>query len=175
MVRLMLLRHAKSDWSNINLRDHDRPLNSRGWHAGELVGKHIAANAIFPQLVLCSTALRTRQTLGCILPHMNSEMRIQILRDLYDQSEGDYVDILSALGGSHTTVMIIGHNNAIQDTAIELAGSGDPELLAQMETKYPTGALAMIDFDAPRWSQILPKQGRLTAFYRPRHLEVVSS
>ncbi|MDD7910419.1 MULTISPECIES: SixA phosphatase family protein [Pseudovibrio] len=175
MVRLLLLRHAKSDWSNISLADHDRPLNDRGWQAGEMIGRHIAKNALFPQLVLCSTALRTRQTLSCLLQHMNCEMRIQIMRDLYETSEADYVDLLTAMGGSATTVMIIGHNNAIQDTALELIGSGDIDLRQQLEAKYPTGALAVIDFDAPRWSSIMPRTGELQAFFRPRYLEVVSS
>ncbi|MTI19255.1 histidine phosphatase family protein [Rhodobacteraceae bacterium RKSG542] len=173
MLRLLLLRHAKSDWSEPGLHDHDRPLNARGWKAADLAGQHIQQYQMVPATILCSTALRTRQTLMQLLPHLRADMKIQIMRDLYMQGDLQYIDTIRALGGPSSKLMLIGHNPAIQDTALELAGKGNPELFDQMEEKFPTAAMAVIDFEAHRWSEVTPKQGRLVSFFQPRSLQVL--
>ncbi len=175
MLRLMLLRHAKSDWSDEGAHDHDRSLNSSGWKAAASVASHIHQHQLHPKLILCSTALRTRQTLMEIMPHLRNDTRIQLLRDLYNSSEGDYIDAIRAFGGGYDTLLLVGHNTAIQDTALQLSGKGNPELIRQMDTKYPTGALAVIDFEEHRWSEIERRQGRIISFFQPRHLQAVSN
>ncbi|KZL05746.1 MULTISPECIES: histidine phosphatase family protein [Pseudovibrio] len=174
MLRLMLLRHAKSDWSDEGAHDHDRSLNTSGWKAAARVGAHIHQHHMHPKLILCSTALRTRQTLMEVMPYLRNDTRIQLLRDLYNSSEGDYIDAIRAYGGGFDTILIVGHNTAIQDTALELTGKGNPEYIHQMQSKYPTGALAVIDFEEHRWSEIECKKGRIVSFFQPRHLQAVS-
>ncbi|SDR36926.1 histidine phosphatase family protein [Pseudovibrio sp. Tun.PSC04-5.I4] len=174
MLRLMLLRHAKSDWSDDVLHDHDRPLNTPGWKAASRVGAHLHQHELLPKLILCSTALRTRQTLMELMPYLRGDTRIQLMRDLYNSSEGDYVDAIRAYGGGYSSVLVIGHNTAMQDTATELTGKGNPEYMHQIQSKYPTGALAVLDFEEHRWSQIERKKGRIISFFQPRHLQAVS-
>ncbi|KZL21367.1 2,3-bisphosphoglycerate-dependent phosphoglycerate mutase [Pseudovibrio axinellae] len=174
MLRLMLLRHAKSDWNDEGVHDHDRSLNSSGWKAAARVGAHIHQHKLHPKLILCSTALRTRQTLMEIMPYLRCDTRIQLLRDLYNSSDADYIDTIRAFGGGYDTALVIGHNTAIQDTALELTGKGNPEYMQQMQSKFPTSALAMIDFEEHRWSEIERRKGRIVSFFQPRHLQAVS-
>lgn len=174
MLRLMLLRHAKSDWSDENLHDHDRTLNARGWKAAASIGQHLHKHSLLPKMILCSTALRTRQTLMEIMPHLKGDTRIQLLRDLYNSSDADYLDIIQAFGGGIDTLLVVGHNTAIQETAVDLCGRGNPEYMQQMASHYPTGALAIIDFEQRRWSEIARSQGRIVSFFQPRNLQAVS-
>ncbi|WP_334174184.1 histidine phosphatase family protein [Pseudoxanthobacter sp.] len=175
MPRLLLLRHAKSSWDVPGLGDHDRPLNSRGRHAAPLMGRHIAAHALLPERVICSTARRTRETLAGLLPHFDREMDIRLSRALYDSGSADYIDVIRASGGKARVLLIIGHNPALQDTAVDLVGAGNPALIETVATHYPTASLAVIDFPQKTWAEIAPHSGRIVAFFQPRELETVDS
>ncbi|WP_084650122.1 SixA phosphatase family protein [Stappia stellulata] len=175
MLRLLLLRHAKSDWNDATVLDHDRTLNTRGRNAAPAVGEHMARHGLIPDKVLCSTAQRARETLALVMPHLAGETDIRITRGIYDDSEMDYVDMVRALGGTSRTLMLIGHNPAMRDTALELVGSGNPSLVEAIEGKYPTAALAVIDFAANRWSEVERETGRIVAYCLPRHLPVAST
>ncbi|MBB99603.1 MAG: phosphohistidine phosphatase [Rhodobacteraceae bacterium] len=170
MLRLLLLRHAKSDWHDTSALDHDRTLNARGRGAAPAIGEHMARHGLMPDKVLCSTAQRARETLALVLPHLAGEIDIRITRGIYDESEMDYVDFIRALGGGSRTLMLIGHNPAMRDTALELVGGGNPSLVEAIEGKYPTAALAVIDFAANRWSDVERASGRILAYCLPRHL-----
>ena len=78
--RLWLLRHAKSSWEDPGLPDPDRPLAPRGWRAAELLAAHLAASDVRPGVVLCSSSLRTRQTLAAILPALGDALEVRIYR-----------------------------------------------------------------------------------------------
>ncbi len=175
MPRLLLLRHAKSSWDVPGLNDHDRPLNSRGRHAAPLMGRHIAAHALLPERIVCSTARRTRETLAGLLPYLDREMDIRLSRDLYDSGPADYIDVIRAFGGTARVLLIIGHNPTLQETAVELVGTGNPALIDTIATEYPTASLAVIDFPEKKWSEITPHGGRIVAFFQPRELEAVDS
>ncbi|MCA1298853.1 SixA phosphatase family protein [Stappia indica] len=170
MLRLLLLRHAKSDWSDAAQIDFDRPLNIRGQRAAPQMGAHMARHGLVPDKVLCSSARRTRETLGLILPHLSGNMEIRVTRDLYEDGELDYVDSIRALGGGARTVLVIGHNPAMQDTALELIGEGNPALRESIATKFPTAALAVVDFAINRWSDAERGSGRVVAYCLPRQL-----
>ena len=170
MLRLLLLRHAKSSWDEPGLADFDRPLNARGRQAAPLVGRYMVENALQPARVLSSTARRARETLALILPILDAEMTIDLTRDLYDSIEADYVTAIQAVTGGESPLMVVGHNPAMEDTAHRLVGESEPGLIGEMERKYPTGALAVIDFDVPAWSKIAPGTGVLKDFVQPRGL-----
>lgn len=169
MLRLLLLRHAKSDWSHAGLSDFQRPLNERGRQAAPEVGAHMARHGLNPDRILCSSAQRTRETLSLVLPALQGEIDIRLTRGLYDASERDYLDTIRAAGGGRT-LLVIGHNPATQATALGLIGGGNPELKRSIASKYPTAALAVIDFDADRWTAVEPGSGRVVAFCLPRLL-----
>jgi phosphohistidine phosphatase len=175
MPRLMLLRHAKSSWDDTAADDFDRPLNSRGRRAAPLMGRHMTMHRLVPQRIACSSARRTRETLAGLLPYLGEDIDIRLTRDLYDTGEDRYLDVVRSQGGSARSLLVIGHNPALQDIAMTLIGQGNPSLTDDIRDKFPTAALAVIDFDARRWVDVEPQGGRIVAFFRPRELGAVGA
>lgn len=153
--------------------DFDRPLNLRGRASAPLMGRHMADHALLPDRVLCSASRRTRDTFAAILPWLRGEFDAQFLRSIYECPGGTYAPILRRFGGTARTLLLIGHNPVIQDTALSLIGLGNPELTDAIRAKFPTAGLAVIDIDGADWSSLEPRSGRIVAFFRPRELEVV--
>ncbi|GLQ56283.1 SixA phosphatase family protein [Devosia nitrariae] len=171
MLRLYLLRHAKSSWKEKGLADFDRPLAPRGRRAAEVLGQALRAHTWLPRRIICSSAVRTLQTLDLILPTLvDAGATPEVLRKrrLYDLMEEDYVDLIREEGGEVASLMLVGHNSAVQSSALALCGMGDPEALAVMEASFPTAALAVIDFNVRRWSDIAEGSGALANFWMPR-------
>lgn len=173
MPRLLLLRHAKSSWADPGQSDSDRPLAPRGRRAAERMAAVIAGRAeFFPDRILCSPARRTRETMAPLLADLgNSKQVVSIADELYEPVSGDYRQAIASFGGIARHLLVIGHNPAIHVTALTLIGSADEASARQLAAKFPTAALAVIDFDARDWGQIRPKSGRLAAFIRPRDIE----
>lgn len=171
MLHLALLRHAKSSWDNLRLTDIERPLNARGEAAAPVMGRHIASLGFKPDLILCSTAKRTCQTLELIAPHLSLEDCVtRHDQDIYDASAADLLDILQHRGGGSHRILLIGHNPGLQNLALQLAGSGDAGLLALMADKFPTAALVILSFELPHWRDLKPGLGRLETFTAPKLL-----
>jgi phosphohistidine phosphatase len=173
MPRLLLLRHAKSSWDDPEISDFDRPLNTRGRRSAPLMGRHCAQHNLVPQKILCSSSRRTRETLAGLLPYCNEDLDIRVTRDLYMTTADRHFDLVRAQGGATRTMMTIGHNPTMQELAILLIGSGNPALRDDITEKFPTAALAVIDFDVKRWTDVEPGSGRIVAFFRPRELFMV--
>lgn len=175
-LRLLLLRHAKSSWSDATASDFDRPLNRRGREAAPLVAAHMHEIGLQPRRVLCSTALRTRETLALTLPAFRHPHEIELLRDLYDTPADTYLDIIRRHGHTAETLLVIGHNPLVQDTALDLAASGDPQAIRAIEEKFPTAALAILDFpELGVWDDLRPGTGHLDSFTVPRALNADGS
>lgn len=157
------------------MADHDRPLAPRGRRAAERMAEVIAGRSdLLPDRILCSPARRTRETLAPLSARIGDASRSLILDELYEPAAGDYRHVIAAHGGSAHQLLVIGHNPTIQATAlglIDLVGSADDQTVRQIAAKFPTAALAVIDFDTRIWGEIQPKSGRLEAFIRPRDLE----
>jgi len=171
MPRLLLLRHAKSSWGDAGLADIDRPLSPRGRRNAATMAKAVDADGMVPDRILCSPARRTRETLAALLPYLNGEGRVATDPRLYETGAGEYCAVIARSGADAQTLMVIGHNPAIQQTALLLVGDGEPGLAAELSAKYPTGALAVIDFPQAGWSHIDPHSGYLAAFLKPRDLD----
>jgi phosphohistidine phosphatase len=161
--RLFLLRHAKSSWDEAGLPDRDRPLAARGRRAVELMAGHLRDEKISPALVLCSSARRTRETLEGIDP--GGEVRIE--DELYGASESELLERLRDVSDGTESVMLIGHNPAIQELALSLAGGGKRR--AEVERKFPTAALATLTVP-DRWRELAPGSAELVEFVRPKDL-----
>ncbi len=168
MLRLLLLRHAKSSWDESGLPDKERPLSPRGRQAAVTMAEAIEKEGLLPDRILCSPARRTRETLAALVPHLGGEARIALTEELYAPASGDYLPTIASQGDDAGTLLIIGHNPAIQATAIRLIGGGDTTLQISVAAKFPTGALAIITFDHGPWSEIAPYSGTLAAFITPR-------
>ncbi len=130
------------------------------------MAEHLKANAIEPDLVLCSSSRRTRETLDGI--HATGEHVIET--ELYGASTDELVARLRSVPPEVASVMVIGHNPTMQTLVLRLAGgSASGEELPQVQAKFPTGALATLSFDS-EWSELNPGCARLTAFVRPKAL-----
>ena len=171
---LLLLRHAKSAWSDPRLDDPDRPLNRRGERAAKAMADHFAQLGLRPDLILCSTALRTRQTLAPIMATLAAPAPlINLSKDLYLASEDMLLTQLQAVSDDATTVLLIGHNDGIWHFGAALAGDGPPEELAALRDKFPTGGLATPSLRDKPWRTVGFGAARLVSFIRPRDLGVV--
>lgn len=165
MKRVYLLRHAKSSWDDPGLADHDRPLAPRGRRAAKLLAKHLRSERIAPDLVLCSSAQRARETLEGIAAALGPD--VQVEPDLYGASAGELLGRLQTIPDATQSVMLIGHNPAIEGLTLSLAESG--EQLGDVERKYPTGALATLTFEGS-WAELEPGAATLAGFVKPRDL-----
>jgi phosphohistidine phosphatase len=167
MKTLFLLRHAKSSWDNPALEDFDRPLNKRGKRAAKAIGAFIGKQQLKPELVLCSSAKRARDTLSLVEKGSQTSWPTEFEDTLYLAGPGKLFSHLMALEEAVSSVMMIGHNPGFHELALTLAGDGGGEL----SVKYPTAALAVFDSPAQKWDAVTPENWCLQLFVCPRDLE----
>ncbi len=168
MRTLFLLRHAKSSWDDSTLADHDRPLAPRGRRAARRIADYFRSEAVRPALVLCSSARRARETLAEVRPALGEQAEVRVTDELYGADADEMLHRLRALGQDIASVMIVGHNPGLHDLALELAGDGDEAAIAQLHTKFPTGALATLQLGRTRWDELAPGQAYLASLVLPR-------
>jgi phosphohistidine phosphatase len=170
-VRLVyLFRHAKSSWENPELTDFDRPLAPRGLRACEAMQRYIWLGDIHPDRVVCSAAVRTRQTLERVLPALGEQVVVQYYRGLYAAGPKALLNRLHRTDGEAGSVMLVAHNPGIQSLALQLAGSGDAEDLAGLEARFPTGALATLIYRSNAWDELGAGACELHSFVCPRDI-----
>ena len=167
MPRLYLLRHAKSSWDQPALADHDRPLSPRGQRAGLALREHLGSLREPPDVVVCSSAARTVETLQLIRPGLPSTASVTIDEALYEADADELLDRVHRLPTTATGVMLIGHNPGIGDLAATLAGHGDRAARASIAGKFPTAALAILAIDGD-WTAVGPGSARLEEYWTPR-------
>lgn len=169
MAQLLLLRHAKSSWDDPALTDHERPLNPRGQRAARAMAGAFASLGLVPELALVSSSRRTRQTLEALgLPADLTEIRIT--EQLYLADAEAILDLLRALPDRTRSVLVIGHNPGLYDTAMELVGNDpaarpEPPVMRLLDG-YPTASLAEFELDQP-WHSLPAPPRRLVRFQRP--------
>lgn len=173
MLTLLLLRHAKSSWDDPGLADYDRPLAKRGKKAAPEIGAALAAKGLRPDLVLCSSAVRTRETLELVLSALGPPSpEVRYDEELYMASPAAVIARLrkhAADPAAPQDVMIVGHNPGFEELARLLVGSGGADDRARLAEKFPTCAVAVIAFDAGSWSAVEAGAGRLAHFLTPKH------
>jgi phosphohistidine phosphatase len=167
---LYLLRHAKSSWDDPSLADHDRPLAPRGIHATPYVADHLHQVGIVPDVVLCSSSRRTRETLDLLGGAIPSDTEVHVEEELYHATADALLDRLRTLPDSTQRAMLIGHNPAMQHLAVLLAASG--QHLERMARKFPTAALATLDAAIDGWTELAAGCAELAGFVRPDDLDV---
>ena len=172
MKRIYLLRHAKSSWDDLSLTDFDRPLNKRGRNAAPRVGKLLRKRGWTPDLVLCSTAARARETWELIADELEAEPQVKPLKTLYLATPSQMLRALQRTSAETASVMLVGHNPGIENLAAQLAGPDSKKKpLARLREKFPTAALAVFEFDGADWAALAPGQCRLNAFVVARDLD----
>jgi len=161
MKTLHLLRHAKSDWSEPGVADHDRPLNRRGKRVRSVLAEHVAGWNI--DLVVCSTARRARQTAKPVVAVLRC--RVQYEEALYATDAEGLLEVVRALSDRDESVMLVGHNPSLEYFTAMLCGQSP---------SYPTAALGTIDLAIQRWDEASPGCGTLAAFFAAPHREATS-
>jgi phosphohistidine phosphatase len=170
MLTLSLLRHAKSSWKNPTLPDRERPLATRGVTDAPLMGKAMAERGIDPELVLCSSARRTRDTLALVLPELKVEPKVVYEDALYHASPQAILEMLRGIQPGANRVMLVGHNPEIQSFALDLVGSGPKHFRDRLREKFSTAGLAVINFPSGLWTSVEVNSGTLNLFLSPKDL-----
>ncbi len=168
MPHLILLRHAKSDWGDPTLDDFDRPLAARGKRAAPLIGKWLAKKKWCPDLVICSSAQRARETLDLVLPALPSEPEVRYLKSLYLASPSAMIRILQRQPEETRSIMLVAHNPGMENLARYLAAEARGPAMDDMSEKFPTAALA--HFKLPAWKTLGEEGAELRNFVKPRDL-----
>lgn len=164
--QLLLLRHAKSSWDDSSLPDHDRPLSPRGRKAARRLAAFVEGARLRPELVLCSSATRARETLDLIADSLGQpQMRVE--ERLYGASATALLDRLRRIPDEVESVLLVGHNPGMQDLALTLAVPG--ENARRIADKLPTGALLGFSVEG-RWSELSPSGAELEMVVLPREL-----
>ncbi len=170
MLKLLLFRHAKSSWSESGVKDFDRPLAPRGERAAPQMGRFIAERHLHPELVLCSAAQRTRQTLERALATMPCQPLVRYEHGLYLGGVSALLRAIREVDGGFSPLMVVGHNPDMCELAIELV---DPETVDDRYAlfgKFPTAALAVFSFARDRWRDVRPATGKLELYVTPKML-----
>jgi phosphohistidine phosphatase len=168
MHHLHLLRHAKSSYPE-GVDDSERPLSRRGRESARRVGESLPAALGPVDLVLCSTALRTRETAALVLPGFAPTPRILFEDALYLAGRAALLRRLRLIDESAGAVIVIGHNPGLHELALALAAPDSPRYKALATGKFPTTARASFAIDGP-WSSLGQSRHALTQYVTAKSL-----
>jgi phosphohistidine phosphatase len=163
--RLILLRHAKSDWPDVP--DRDRPLAKRGRRAAPVVGRWLRGHGYLPDTVICSVARRTRQTWELVAPELGGSPSVTFEPRAYEASALTLLYLVRELPGTCRTALLIGHNPAIEELATYLAEA--PDAAGAPRLRFPTAAVAVLEFGGD-WADLAPGHAHLLDFVTPADL-----
>lgn len=161
---LVLLRHAKADWPEVP--DHERPLADRGRQDAATVGRRLVQDGVTADLVLCSTAARTRETWKLAVHELPHRPRTVYEERLYDATLGDLLALVAETSDEVGSLLLVGHNPGIHALADAMAGTADGDTAARMNRGFPTSAFAVLTFSGS-WKRAEHGVARLTSFWAP--------
>lgn len=169
--RLVLLRHAKSAWPE-DVADHERPLAGRGRRAAPAAGRWLRESGYVPDLVLCSTARRARETWQLAEEELGSHPRTTFEPRVYGASPAELLDLARQTPSDIRTLLIVGHEPTMRDLTLELASTHpgkDGAALESVRQKFPTAAIAVLAFTG-NWAELGPGKAQLDKFVTPSDL-----
>ena len=169
-MRLMLLRHAKTEKAEPGMRDHVRRLTERGRHDAPVIGAYMARHKLIPDRVLVSTSERTRETWEHLAPALSARPRVVYEERLYNAGADAILALVRKTETAAKSLLVIGHNPGLHDLARLLIATGDVEARERLNEGLPTSGLAVIDFACETWRKLHPDGGRLERFVSPRSL-----
>lgn len=168
MKLLGLLRHAKSDWDDLGLRDFDRGLNDRGRRGAAVMGGHIRAHGVQWDLLLASPAERVKRTLDAA----RLQVSVQWEEHIYLADSDALIELLRALEGDPAAVLIAGHNPGLQELIFDLvAPEHENALFGEVAEKFPTATFAVLELAIDHWVDCAPGCGTLVHLARPRDFD----
>lgn len=170
MRRLFLIRHAKAE-PHTGRGDHERRLTGRGRDDAKRVAEALAARRMLPDILIHSGAARARETAEIMAAAWRGKIELEENGGLYDASLATLLGHARALRRERKQVGLVGHNPGLGELAAALTGSGAEPDLSRLAAKYPTGAVAVLDFSIRRWEEIERGSGRLALYLTPAELE----
>ncbi len=163
MRTLVLMRHAKSDYPD-GVPDHERPLAPRGEREAALAGEWLRTNVPPIDAVLCSSAIRTRQTLA----YTGVQARIAFLDELYGAAPGTMIGAINEIPDTNHTLLVVGHEPTVSHVTLGLAGPGSDSGAAEhVALKFPTSGIAVLTVPGS-WADLSPEGAKLNTFHIPR-------
>ncbi|HEX7806525.1 MAG TPA: histidine phosphatase family protein [Cellulomonas sp.] len=164
--RLVLLRHAKAEHGG-EIADHLRPLSLVGRRQATGVGATLQAAGMIPDLVLCSSSLRTRQTWDLVRSSLGAQPTVELSDTLYSAGVRAMLDLVRDVPSAVRTVLLVGHEPTVSEAAATLAGPGSDEpCLARVRVGMPTGSYSVLETDIS-WAQLEPDGARLLRLVTP--------
>ena len=158
----------------MSARDHDRTLAPRGREAAPRVGAYMAGHGLIPDRVICSTAVRTRQTWDLVGAAFERDIPVTYERRIYEADADAILGVIRETSSGAHSLLLIGHNPGMKNFAELMIATGGIEPRQQLLEKFPTGALAVIDFPIDAWSRLHPHAGRLDRLITPRTLDTAT-
>jgi phosphohistidine phosphatase len=159
MKTLFVMRHAKSSWENADLSDFERPLNERGLRAAPFMGALLREKNFAPDLILSSPARRAAQTAEAVKRAAGFSAAVKFDERIYEASPHALLYLLAETGDEFNRALLVGHNPGLEGLIKILTG--------KLEA-MPTAALAEIELNIARWSEISPERGNLISLIRPK-------
>ena len=159
MKTLYLLRHAKSSKDDLTIKDHDRPINSKGKDQCESISTIICDEKIMPNLIISSSALRAKQTAEIVAKDIQFKGKLELNRDLYEAKVDRYMKILKNISDDYTSVMLVGHNPTHEEFLAKLISG---------QISLSTASLVCIELSVSLWKEInADTKGRLIKILTP--------
>jgi len=166
MKRLILVRHAKSDWSDSDLHDFDRPLNKRGEKNAPFMGKRLRKRGVKPERIISSPAKRARDTARLLARQLTILESGVIFKDsIYEAGTAELLEVIHNIPEALECVMLIGHNPGLLELANQLGEASFENL--------PTCAAVGFDLDVSKWEKTKPRCGRLWFYDYPKNPDPV--
>ncbi|KOV54375.1 phosphohistidine phosphatase [Streptomyces sp. AS58] len=165
--RLVVLRHAKSAWP-AGVTDHQRPLAPRGRRDAPAAGRALAEADCLPDLALCSTAVRARRTWELASAQWGTPPPVRHDPRLYAAGVPDLLGVAHEVPTEVHTLLLVGHNPGLEELVLSLAGDGLGDTLDRVRSKFPTSAIAVLDWHGGGWDTLTPGRALLTAMLVPR-------
>jgi phosphohistidine phosphatase len=170
MKTLILMRHAKSGWAEKGMGDHDRRLNKRGRLAAPVMAHWLDRQGYRPDHVLCSSALRTRETVELMREAVPSMPRPEVLETLYHAGPGSLKQHLARLPGTCGCALLVGHEPGLSTFLRTLGGSNAPPECRRAYDHLPTAAIAVLEADIGDWGELGADGTEFAAFVTPQEL-----
>jgi phosphohistidine phosphatase len=174
MLRLFLVRHAKAELA-VGRVDYQRKLTGRGRDDAKRVANALAARRMLPDVLIHSGAARAKETAEILAAAWRSKVELHHEAWLYDASLTTLLDHTRALSQEHERVALVGHNPGLGELAVALAGSGAEPDVGRLAAKYPTGAVAVLDFSIERWDEVERNSAMLALYLTPADLDTDSA
>jgi phosphohistidine phosphatase len=163
--RIVLLRHAKADWPQVS--DHDRPLAERGRKDAPVAGRWLAGAGVTPELALCSTAVRTRETWKLCAGELPRRPKTVYDDRLYEASPGELIAVVNGVDDEVHDLLLVGHNPGLHGLADALAAEAEGDLRARMNRGgFPACAVAVLTLTGG-WKSVELGSARLVAYWTP--------